>query len=199
MIVLSQQLQPAMVEVVVLLVVVVVASDVLLVLDVLVVVDAIVLLVVVASVLDVLVELVVVTMVVLVVVLASVVLVALVLVVDGPVLDVELVLVVVVTPGQVQSALHATNPPPGEPDGHERLLGGSHCSPGSRMALPHELCSVLDVVLEEVVVVARVELDVEDVVVVAAPPSAATMASRQLSMSSWTSPLAQLPALPSAF
>jgi hypothetical protein len=130
-------LQPATVDVVVLLDVVVVTSDVLLVL----VVDGVVL--------DVELE---------VVVVASDVL--LVLVVDGVVLDVELEVVVVVAPGQRQFESQARNAPPGDPGGHVMLPGGSHCSPGSIVLLPHRFGTVVDV--EVVVDVATVELDVLD-------------------------------------
>jgi hypothetical protein len=77
-------------------------------------------------------------------------------VVDGTtsvVLVVELVDVVVGTPGQEQSAAHSVKAPPGLVGGQVRLPGGSHCSPGSGMLLPQSGAVVEVVEVDDVVVV----------------------------------------------
>src|SRR5690242_14093705 len=63
------------------------------------------------------------------------------------------VVVVVVPPGQTQPGWHWSIAPPGDGGGQLRLPGGSHCSPGSRIALPHEVGIVLVVVVLTTVVV----------------------------------------------
>ena len=111
------------------------------------------------------------------------------------VLVVPRVLVVVGTPpGHVQSARQSSMPPPGDPDGHVGLPGGSHCSPGSMNELPHDEGGMLvldedededDVVTVTVVVVSvlpvvDVVTGVIVVVVVPAPQFGPLQASQQL-------------------
>jgi hypothetical protein len=127
--------------------------------------------VVVVAVVDVVVVAVVDVVVVAVVAVVDVVVVSVVAVVDVVVVTVVGVVVVVGTGGQTHPARQSSSAPPGDPDGHVALPGGSHCSPASTTPFPHTgpPC-VVDVVLVVVTVVELVVLavvPVVDVVVVA--------------------------------
>jgi hypothetical protein len=91
---------------------------------------------------------------------------------------VTVVVVVVVAPGHTQPGWHSSMAPPGELGGQVRLPGGSHCSPGSSVPLPHVGGAVVVVVVGAVVDVVDGWVPVVVVVVAAQPPG--TQASQQL-------------------
>jgi hypothetical protein len=81
--------------------------------------------------------------------------------------DVEVlvdVVVVVGAPGQRQVSPHAVNAPPGLDGGQERPPGGSHCSPASTIELP-QIGPTVVLVVDEVLVLEDVLVDDEVLVV----------------------------------
>jgi hypothetical protein len=120
---------------------------------------------------------------VVVVSVVDVVVVAVVAVVDVVVVTVAGVVVVVGTGGQTHPSRQSSSAPPGDPDGHVALPGGSHCSPTSTVPFPHTgpPCVVDVVVLVVVSVVAVVLGTVVAVVEVVVGTGGQTHPSRQSS------------------